>query len=135
MSDSETWTAAPADTEALEDRPLVQAGPFARAAVAGVLEVLAGARPVRQLEHIASPSVIAKIGARAALLRAAMGAMTVRSGLGFRPARLGAARICWVSPWIAEACIVCHSDLGARACALRLERRRGQWTVTALELG
>lgn len=135
MSDSETWTEAPAETEALEAQPAVPAGPFARAAVAGVLEVLSGARPARQLEHIASPAVIAKITARAALLRAAMGAMTARSGLGFRPARLGAARVCWISPRIAEACIVCHSDVGARACALRLESRRGQWTVTALELG
>jgi hypothetical protein len=44
-------------------------------------------------------------------------------------------RICAITPGIFEASVVAAEQKRARAIALRIERWRGQWRVTELQIG
>ena len=104
----------------------------AHAAAPAVLEVLAGARPARQLCHSLSPECMLKLKYQ------------MRLGADQRPdpdeycysnPRVMRMRITQVLPLIFEAAVILRDMQKVRATALRIERWHGRWQVTALEIG
>jgi hypothetical protein len=101
------------------------------------MEAIGGSRPVQQLARWLDPDCYDKLVHRAALarerrIRRAAG----RGGLRALPgAVVRSARVCRIGEDIYEAALVVVEPHRARAVALRLERRRGLWKVTALEIG
>lgn len=102
------------------------------AAAPAVLEVLAGARPVRQLHHALSPNCLDKLEQH------------MRLGAIHRPdpadctysnPRVMRMRITQVLPLVFEAAVILRDMQKVRATALRIERWHGRWQVTALEIG
>ncbi|MFL4479885.1 Rv3235 family protein [Paeniglutamicibacter sp. ORCA_105] len=102
------------------------------AAAPAVLEVLAGARPVRQLHHALSPTCLDKLEQH------------MRLGAIHRPdpadctysnPRVMRMRITQVLPLVFEAAVILRDMQKVRATALRIERWHGRWQVTALEIG
>lgn len=102
------------------------------AAAPAVLEVLAGARPVRQLHHVLSPHCMSKLEQH------------IRLGAIHRPdpadccysnPRVLRMRITQVLPLVFEAAVILRDMQKVRATALRIERWHGRWQVTALEIG
>ena len=100
--------------------------PVARALVQGLLEVLAGVRPLTQLQRASSADVYADLERRLAL---------GRPGAGSRPVT-GAVRSVHVQltdDGVAEVCATVHRGPRRAAVALRLEGVDGRWYLTALE--
>ncbi|NKX49883.1 hypothetical protein HER39_04700 [Arthrobacter deserti] len=101
------------------------------------MEAINGSRPVQQLARWLDPDSYDKLVHRAALaqehrVRRAAG----RTGQRAVPAAVvRSARVCRISDEVYEASLVVVEPHRARAVALRLERRRGLWKVTALEIG
>lgn len=119
---------APADQVALRLLPTYERATAARAAppalrrfTQAVAEVLAGARPMHQLDRRLSPD------ARRAL-RAALGTY----GPWSRPV-LRSARIHEVAPNASELVAILQCGPRTRALALRIERHNNDWHCTALE--
>jgi hypothetical protein len=94
--------------------------------VAGILEVLAGARSVSQLAMLLSPEVYAVINAHAQRLAA----LTPRH----RPL-VRSVRVCMPTDEIAEAAVIIQGAKRSRAIALRLEVQHGRWRATAIVFG
>ncbi|MFL4475172.1 Rv3235 family protein [Paeniglutamicibacter sp. MACA_103] len=102
------------------------------AAAPAVLEVLAGARPARQLHHALSPTCMNKLEQHMRL-----GAMH-RPDPGaccYSNPRVMRMRITQVLPLVFEAAVILRDMQKVRATALRIERWHGRWQVTALEIG
>lgn len=94
--------------------------------VAGILEVLAGARSVSQLAMLLSPEVYAVINAHAQRL----------AGLSPRHRPLvRSVRVCMPTDEVAEAAVVIQGAKRSRAIALRLEVQHGRWRATAIVFG
>lgn len=115
---------------------LAQMRNLARSVGQAAIEALAGIRPVHQLARWLDPENFDKLCRRAELTRTMGGgsAHPVAAGPHRNPV-VTAARICPVAAGIYEAALVVVEQKKVRAVALRVERRRGLWKVTALEIG
>lgn len=119
----------PSDDE--EERPrtradlLPSARPVARALVQGLLEVLAGVRPVSQLQRSTTPELFAELELAVRALPRSSGARPVT----------GAVRSLHVQErpdGVAEVCATVHRGQRMAAVVLRLEGLSGRWTCTEL---
>ncbi|WP_024476742.1 Rv3235 family protein [Arthrobacter sp. CAL618] len=108
-----------------------------RSVVQASLEVLGGSRPLQQLAEWLDPPSYERLQLRANLVRSLnRGASTGRPDhLLHRNISVRSVRICRITETVYEASAVACENHRARAVALRLERRRGHWRVTALEIG
>lgn len=99
--------------------------PFARALVQGLLEVLAGVRPVKQLQRDTTPELYT-------VLEKTVGRLP--RGAGSRPgARAVRSLHLQESPeGVVEVCATVERGVRAGALALRLEGLDGRWRCTAL---
>ncbi|MEE1620309.1 Rv3235 family protein [Zafaria sp. Z1313] len=95
-------------------------------------ESLSGLRPVAQLSRWLEPAVMDKVRERAELCHAARAGSDALQRRGTAVTRT---RICRVADGVYEASLVVTERQRFRAAALRIEQRRGQWRVSALELG
>lgn len=116
---------------------------LARKVARGSLEVLGGTRPLQQMARLLDGRSYERLqlrsnlvrsieGARAESRRASVAAQSLRL---HRNVLIRAVRICAITPSIFEASVVAAEQKRARAIALRIERWRGQWRVTELEIG
>lgn len=127
----------PRPTPALTTLP-PNPGAVAAVLVRGVLEVLAGDRPARQLARFATPGLVDALEGRAGRASSRPWAATVHSVHVCRPAR-GVAEVSAVI----ESLDAHHGPRSrarqrrrrCHAMALRLEELDGQWTLTALAMG
>lgn len=94
--------------------------------VAGILEVLAGARSVSQLAMLLSPEVYGVINAHAQRL--------AKLAPRHRPL-VRSVRVCMPTDDVAEAAVVIQGAKRSRAIALRLEVQHGRWRATAIVFG
>lgn len=125
--------ATPEDTAAA-----TQVQRIVRSVVQAALEVLGGSRPLQQLADWLDPPSYERLQLRANLVRT----LNRTTGPDGRPDQLlhrnvtvRTVRTCRVNADVYEASAVTCENHRARAVALRLERRRGHWKVTALEIG
>ncbi|GAA1129607.1 Rv3235 family protein [Arthrobacter flavus] len=108
-----------------------------RSVVQASLEVLGGSRPLQQLADWLDPPSYERLQLRTNLVRS-LNRATPKGGhdqLLHRNISVRSVRICRISENVYEASAVVVEHRRVRAVALRLERRRGQWKVTALEIG
>ncbi len=120
---------------------------IARAVAQGAVEVLDGSRPAQQLCRWLDPDSYERLRLRAGLMRsvaASSAASSTSAGCAVGPSSgprasrcvaVRSARLCRVSDSAFEAALVVLDRTRARAVALRIERQRGDWKVTALEIG
>lgn len=90
------------------------------------LEVLAGRRPVGQLQSLTSPGVFTAL-ARGRRPRWCSG--------GTAPLLVGPVHVCEPVDGVAEVSAVAHRGGRAHAVAARLEGIDGRWRCTALQIG
>lgn len=116
---------------------------LARKVARGSLEVLGGTRPLQQMARLLDGRSYERLQLRSNLIRSIDGARTgyPKANATAQPLRLHrnvlirTVRICAITPSIFEASVVAAEQKRARAIALRIERWRGQWRVTELEIG
>ncbi|WDF32419.1 Rv3235 family protein [Arthrobacter agilis] len=110
---------------------------IARCVAQGALEVLAGSRPLQQLSRWLDPENYERLQLRANLVRCINGSRTAGAGpsCALRQVVVRSARVCRIDDGVFEASVVAYDQKRVRAVALRIERRRGTWRVTALEIG
>lgn len=115
----------------------------ARKAARGALEVLGGTRPLQQMARLLDGPSYERLQLRSNLIRSieqtrgpASGANAGSSTLRLhRNVLIRTVRICAITPSIFEASVVAAEQKRARAIAMRIERWRGQWRVTELQVG
>lgn len=114
----------------------------ARKVARGALEVLGGTRPLQQMARLLDPRSYERLQLRSNLVRSIEQAPGSDSGGGaavntrlHRNVLIRTVRICPITPSIFEASVVAAEQKRARAIALRIERWRGQWRVTELQIG
>lgn len=115
----------------------------ARKAARGALEVLGGTRPLQQMARLLDGPSYERLQLRSNLVRSieqsqgpASGANTGSSALRLhRNVLIRTVRICAITSSIFEASVVAAEQKRARAIAMRIERWRGQWRVTELQVG
>lgn len=133
VSNSKSLTAAFFEEEAPPLIPAKKPRPNARKFAAQItiqaIEILQGKRPLRQLQTWLNPQVYQALARRASLGMRIFG-KAERCPLP----RLRRVRACYPRPGIAEVCVIVHDGIKMRAAALRLEARRENWQVTALEI-
>lgn len=116
---------------------------MARKVARGALEVLGGTRPLQQMARLLDARSYERLQLRSNLVRSieqANGASAPRSASGpsdrlHRNVLIRTVRVCAITPGIFEASVVAAEQKRARAIALRIERWRGQWRVTELQIG
>ncbi len=112
---------------------------IARSVAQGALEVLTGSRPLQQMARWLDPENYERLQLRANLVRCIAGSPGTDRGTSApctrRQVVVRSARVCPVGPGVYEASVVAYDQKRVRAVALRIERRRGTWRVTALEIG
>lgn len=116
---------------------------MARKVARGALEVLGGTRPLQQMAKLLDGRSYERLQLRANLVRSIerTHASTAAAASGGNAVRLHrnvlirTVRICAITPHIFEASVVAAEQRRARAIALRIERWRGQWRVTELQIG
>lgn len=106
-----------------------------RATVQAAIEVLAGTRPIHQLARRLDQRCLTVLQHRAALTRRVAARAPRKMGLLHRNASVRSVRACGVTPDVYEASAVVIDELRVRAVAVRLERSKNVWRVTALEIG
>lgn len=106
-----------------------------RATVQAAIEVLAGTRPIHQLARRLDQRCLTVLQHRAALTRRVAARAPRKMGLLHRNASVRSVRACVVTPDVYEASAVVADELRVRAVAVRLERSKNVWRVTALEIG
>ena len=106
-----------------------------RATVQAAVEVLAGTRPIHQLARRLDQHCLTVLQHRAALTRRVAARAPRKMGLLHRNASVRSVRACAVTPDVYEASAVVIDELRVRAVAVRLERSKNVWRVTALEIG
>ncbi|MEG9248815.1 Rv3235 family protein [Arthrobacter sp. Soc17.1.1.1] len=131
---------SPPPTPAADDPETIRRiSGIARSVAQGALEVLAGTRPLQQLARWLDAGNYERLQLRANLVRCIHDAPTGRNGGAVSSANrhvlVRSARVCPVSPGVYEASVVAYDRKRVRAVALRIERQRGAWRVTALEIG
>ncbi|WP_297566017.1 Rv3235 family protein [uncultured Arcanobacterium sp.] len=110
-------------------KPRPNARKFAAQIAIQAIEILQGKRPLRQLQTWLNPQVYQALARRASL------GMRIFGKAECCPLpRLRRVRACYPRPGIAEICVIVHDGIKMRAVALRLEARRRNWQVTALEI-
>lgn len=127
--------AAPARTAAAPGGEEREICAITRATVQAAVEVLAGTRPIHQLARRLDQRCLAVLQHRAALTRRVAARAPRKMGLLHRNASVRSVRACAVAPDIYEASAVVIDELRVRAVAVRLERSKNVWRVTALEIG
>jgi hypothetical protein len=105
-----------------------------RATVQAAIEVLAGTRPIHQLARRLDQRCLTVLQHRATLTRRMAARAPRKMGL-HRNASVRTVRACGVTPDVYEASAVVMDELRVRAVAVRLERSKNVWRVTALEIG
>lgn len=108
---------------------------IARSTVQAAIEVLAGTRPAQQLSRRLDPRCLTALQHRAALTRRVPSGSSPTAGRLHRNPSVRSVRTCRVSEDVYEASAVVVEELRVRAVALRLERSKVAWRVTALEIG
>jgi hypothetical protein len=108
---------------------------IARSTVQAAIEVLAGTRPVQQLARRLDPRCLTALQHRAALTRRVPSGAAPTAGRLHRNPSVRSVRASRVSEDVYEASAVVVEELRVRAVALRLERSKLVWRVTALEIG
>lgn len=103
--------------------PAAEAG---RRVVTLALEVLAGRRPLGQLQPLTSPGVFAAV---------AGGRRPRWCAEGTAPLLVGPVHVCEPVDGVAEISAVAHRGGRAHAVAARLEGVDGRWRCTALQIG
>jgi hypothetical protein len=106
-----------------------------RATVQAAIEVLAGTRPIHQLARRLDQRCLTVLQHRAALTRRVTARAPRKMELLHRNASVRSVRACAVTPDVYEASAVVADELRVRAVAVRLERSKNVWRVTALEIG
>lgn len=129
-------------TSSSEDAAAARISGIACSVAQGALEVLAGTRPLQQLARWLDPDNYERLQLRANLVRcisSAPGASAATQPSDSPSVRrqvvVRSARVCPVDIGVYEASVVAYDQKRVRAVALRIEQRRGQWRVTALEIG
>lgn len=113
---------------------------MARKAARGALEVLGGTRPLQQMVRLLDARSYERLQLRSNLVRsveqsraaAPVGRATVRL---HRNVLIRSVRICAITSSVFEVSVVAAEQKRARAIALRIERWRGQWRITELQIG
>lgn len=108
---------------------------IARSTVQAAIEVLGGTRPVQQLARRLDQRCLTALQHRAALTRRMPSGSSPTAGRLHRNPSVRAVRACRVSEDVYEASAVVVEESRVRAVALRLERSKLVWRVTALEIG
>lgn len=112
--------------------------------VRAAVEVLRGDRAAVQLTRWLAPPVLDQLVERARLLhdagargagQGAAAADRTGSGRGAGPVHVRRVRVERLRADVAEATVILEDDGRVRACAVRLEARRGIWRIAVLELG
>jgi len=97
---------------------------LAVAAATAYLEIRAGRRPARQIERLLAPVVRVEL-ARMVYLRRheqpPIGGISVLRVISSQP-----------GPNILDGAVVCRDGMAVTAVAVRVEFRRGRWSITAL---
>ena len=106
-----------------------------RSTVQAAIEVLAGTRPINQLARRLDQSCLLALQHRACLTRREAARAPRKLGRLHRNPAVRSVRACEVTPDIYEASAVVIDELRTRAVAVRLERSKQVWRVTALEIG
>jgi hypothetical protein len=112
--------------------PLAEVRAITRGTVQAAMEVLAGIRPIHQLD----PRCLAALQHRAALIRREI-TRTGNPALArlHRNSTVRSVRVCEVRDGVYEGSAVVVDDVRARAVAVRLERSKQVWRVTELVIG
>ncbi|MGJ9402326.1 Rv3235 family protein [Arthrobacter sp. KK5.5] len=105
---------------------------IARVVGQAAFESMAGIRPVHQLARWLDPESFEKICDRVQLTTTAHQSAGTRL---YRNTAVRRTRLCRVGEGVYEASLVVVDQTRVRAAALRIELRRGQWKVSALEIG
>ncbi|GAA2171863.1 hypothetical protein GCM10009784_00120 [Arthrobacter parietis] len=116
---------------------------LARKVARGALEVLGGTRPLQQMARMLDARSYERLQLRSNLVRSieqtrgsASGGRTGSSASRLhRNVLIRSVRICPITASIFEVSVVAAEQQRARAIALRIERWRGQWRVTELQIG
>lgn len=124
--------AAPAPAPGDEVREICA---ITKATVQAAIEVLAGTRPIHQLARRLDQRCLTVLQHRAALTRRQAARAPRKLGLLHRNASVRSVHACQVTPDIYETSAVVVDELRVRAVAVRLERSKNIWRVTALEIG
>ncbi|MFJ5698162.1 Rv3235 family protein [Arthrobacter sp. NPDC093139] len=106
-----------------------------RSTVQAAIEVLAGTRPINQLARRLDQRCLLALQHRACLTRREAARAPRKLGRLHRNPTVRSVRACEITPDIYEASAVVIDELRARAVAVRLERSKQVWRVTALEIG
>lgn len=106
-----------------------------RATVQAAIEVLAGTRPIHQLARRLDQRCLTVLQHRAALTRRVAARAPRKMDLLHRNASVRSVHACQVTPDVYETSAVVVDELRVRAVAVRLERSKNIWRVTALEIG
>lgn len=117
-----------AERQATVDPELPDPRPLSRGLAQTIAEVLAGARPARQLDDLAAPDVIR-------LLCRSAGRLTIQPGIPAPRPIVGSVHVRLPCHGVAEACAVIDLGIRKRAIALRLEAVDQEWRCTALCVG
>lgn len=112
----------------------------ARRVARGALEVLGGTRPLQQMSRLLDGRSYERLQLRSNLVRSIHespggGAPPGNALRLHRNVFIRSVRICPITPNIFEGSVVAAEQKRARAIALRIERLRGQWRVTELQIG
>ncbi|NJC22932.1 hypothetical protein BJ994_002008 [Arthrobacter pigmenti] len=136
-----TRPAAPAPSPEPEIPEELEA--VARKVARGALEVLGGTRPLQQMARLLDARSYERLQLRANLVRSVeqsndqigKGPSSTNTMRLHRNVMIRTVRICAISETIFEASVVAAEQRRARAIALRIERWRGQWRVTEMQVG
>jgi uncharacterized protein DUF6459 len=116
------------DADAVDAEVRIWAHRFAQA----VVEVTGGDRPLTQLLRWTSVAVYQDLGRRVQIMAQTRSAPQRRRTI--RP-QVRSVHVFQPGPMCAEVSVHVRYGLRSRAIAARLERRRGSWTCTVLQLG
>ncbi|MBG6085612.1 Rv3235 family protein [Zhihengliuella flava] len=103
---------------------------LARVVAQSAFEVLTGGRTATQMRRWLDGPVLERLRERSELAMREVATQRMNRTITVRRSR-----ICRITNDIFEASVAVQCHDRHRAAALRLERRRGQWKVSALELG
>ncbi|GAB3532896.1 hypothetical protein GCM10027403_06080 [Arthrobacter tecti] len=105
--------------------------------------MLGGTRPLQQMARLLDARSYERLQLRANLVRSVeqsndqigKGSSSANTVRLHRNVMIRTVRICAISETIFEASVVAAEQRRARAIALRIERWRGQWRVTEMQIG
>lgn len=107
-------------------------GTAVHAVAPALLEVLAGARPARQLAGVLNPQCMDKLEHH---VRIGEAQQPDRNVCCYSNPRVLRIRVSQILPLVFEAAVILFDLKKVRATALRVELWHGRWQVTALEIG